>query len=411
MSDPVARSASEPVARLRAAFREHYEGADPTHLVESPGRVNLIGEHTDYNGLPVLPMAIQRRMTLVFRPREHPIVRIATSQSGFEPRRFEISEEIEPYPSGDWGNYAKAAALTLARQAGVSRGIDAMLESDIPVAAGLSSSSALVVASALALLEANDLAFGRTELAGWLAAGERYVGTRGGGMDQAICLSARAGHAGRIDFEPLRVELHPVPADWCFVVAHSLATAPKSGVARETYNRRTSECAEALAAVATHLGEDGRSASYPALLDRHEPNALYAVAEEVLDPVLRRRFHHVVSEARRVELAVEAMAHADLSVFGVVMDASHRSLRDDYEVSTLELDNLVRIAEEAGAAGARLTGAGMGGCMITLCPAEWEEGVKRALAERFYAGRRYLGGLEERLFTAQPSEGASVTAL
>jgi galactokinase len=402
---------SDTLERLRAAFRESYEGADPTHLVESPGRVNLIGEHTDYNGLPVLPMAIQRRVTLAFRAREDAIVRVASTRSGFKSRCFELDDEIEPYASGDWGNYAKAAALTVAREAGVAHGIDALLGSDIPMAAGLSSSSALVVACALALLEANGLSAGRTELADWLAVGERYVGTEGGGMDQAICLTARAGHAARIDFDPLRVELHPLPPDWRFVVAHSLATAPKSGLARETYNLRTSECREALATVAAHLGKEGRNVSYPALLEQHEPNELYAVAEDVLDPVLRRRFHHAVSEARRVELAVEALANADLSVFGVLMDASHRSLRDDYEVSTLELDTLVRIAQEAGAAGARLTGAGMGGCVIALCPADWSEEVTTAFGERFYASRQYLGGLEDRLFTARPSQGASVTAL
>ena len=147
--------------------------------------MNLIGDHTDYNGLPVFPMAVQRRFRILFRPRTDNLVRAATVD-GYAERSFAIAIEIEPYGQGDWGNYVKASARILARRYGSLHGVDMLLHSDIPVAAGLSSSSALVVGSGLALLAANRIEAPFEELIELFPEGERYVGTRGGAMDHAV---------------------------------------------------------------------------------------------------------------------------------------------------------------------------------------------------------------------------------
>lgn len=391
-------------------------GGSPTHVVTAPGRVNLIGEHIDYCGLPVLPIAIGRRIRLLFRPREDATVRMASTEAGCGTREFAADPDLEPGPSGDWGNYARAAARAVARWAGARRGFDGLVDSDLPIAAGLSSSSALVVACALALLESNSRELGpagidRRELARRLAAGERFVGVRGGGMDQAVCLLAREGHALRIAFDPLRTAPVPVPPSWRFVVAHSLERAPKSGSARELYNRRTEECAEALGAAAARLA--GRTAAggpppaYARLLATQGLSALVALASELPEP-LDRRFRHVVSEAARVDEAERALREEDLGRFGTVLLDGHRSLRDDYEVSTPSLDELVELAVEAGAAGARLTGAGLGGCVLVVCEADRQPAVLAGLEAGFYADRSFEGALRNRLFAVRPSEGARV---
>ena len=245
-----------------------FGGRAPLHVVRAPGRVNLIGEHTDYNGLPVFPMALQREVRIVLAPRDDARVRLANVDARFAPRELELAPTIEPFARGDWGNYAKAAAQMLVERSGIRRGADLLVEGDVPVAAGLSSSSAFLVACTLALPAANGIelerahallaaneveradgllarqgiAIGRTELAELCARAERYVGTQSGGMDQAICLGGLAGHALVIDFAPLRFEAVRMPDDWRFVIADTGVKAEKSGAAREAYNARTKEC-------------------------------------------------------------------------------------------------------------------------------------------------------------------------
>ena len=391
---------------LARAFAAHYGSPAPSYVVRAPGRVNLIGEHTDYNGLPVLPMAIQRGITMLLRPNPDSTVRIASLQSKFEPRVFGLGTDIEPYGCGDWGDYPKAAGQALVRECGGLRGFDGVLSSNLPVASGLSSSSALVVACAVALVRVNGLELDRIHLAELMAAGERYVGLAGGGMDQAISLGGRAGAAVRIDFDPLVLTPCPVPPDWRFVVAYSLTPAPKSGGAKETYNRRTRECRAALGRMAKGLGRPEAAHSYRTLLEAIPAAELLAAAPPLLDEVHFKRFRHVVTEGARVDAAQSALAAADLERFGRLMHESHASLRDDYEVSSAELDALVEISETAGAAGARLTGAGMGGCAIALSTADGVDRVLNALAEDYYSQGSYEGELEDHLFVACPSAGA-----
>ncbi len=405
----------------------------------APGRVNLIGEHTDYNGLPVFPIAIDRGVRIEFTVTDEAAVRLDSPVARFDPFAFQLKRPIAAADQGDWSNYVRAAGRGLMEHGvRLERGIEGTVTGDVPIAAGLSSSSALVVASALALLKANGSTLPRLELAALMARAERFVGLEGGGMDQAACLHGREGHALRIEFEPLRVTPVAVPEGWRWVVASSLVRAEKSAGAREAYNERARQCREALGVVgggggarrgrvsgsagvgarqvATPEGAardtrgdaaTGRPA-YRDLVAEDDVDGLLRRARRVLAPVLFRRFRHVVTEGRRVAQAEAAMRDGDMGRFGDLMVRSHESLRDDFEVSTDGLDAIVNVALEAGAAGARLTGAGFGGCAVVLCDDRTAAPVMEALAARFFAPR--LGGppTSEEMFAVRAGGGAGV---
>ncbi len=400
----------ERVPQLADAFAHHFGGRRATHLVRAPGRVNLIGDHTDYNGLPVFPMAIGRDVRIVYRERADQTVNLVNLDPVFTSVTFSLEQWIDPSPVGTWANYAKAGAQALISRDATLCGFDGVVSGNVPVAAGLSSSSALVVAIGLALVTRNTLDIGRTELAELMARGERYVGTRGGGMDQAICLCGRVGTASVIDFNPLRLDPVDVPKGWRFLVASSLVPAQKSGPAQSTYNRRTEECREALNLLVAS-GRVPDAASYANLLEQSTIESLLRVADDALSDPLRKRFRHVITEATRVRLARAAMVADDAAVFGTLMVESHRSLKDDYEVSCPELDELVDAALASGASGARLTGAGLGGSVVMLCDASAVERVQASLADRYYGSRDVRPGLDHCLFVAKPSGGASVMTL
>jgi galactokinase len=397
------------LAALASAYRATYGAGEPAAVVRAPGRVNLIGEHIDYLGLQVLPMAIQRQVALAFAPRDDAIVRLTTLSPGFGALEFTLDTDIPAGPTGDWGNYVKAAAQALVRAHGELRGFDGVLGSTLPVAAGLSSSSALVVAVALTLEYRNRRRTPPLALAEAMARAERYTGTQGGGMDQAICLMAKIGTATRIDFQPLRAAARPVPDGWRFVVAHSLVRAEKSGAAQQRYNERTRECAVALAAVAARLGLAGHG--YRELLRSSARDTLVSAGDAALSDPVRRRFRHAVTEAHRVTQAEDALVSGDLAAFGRLLSASHASLRDDYEVSIPALDELVAVAERGGAAGARLTGAGMGGCIVAVCDAERVGHLLTTLRGEYYGEREVQGSVDDYLFVADPSGAARVEVL
>jgi galactokinase len=333
----------DPVELLRSAFGRLGEIGTAT----APGRVNLIGEHIDYHGLAVLPMALGRRIRMAWRRRDDRHIR-AVSNSQYGIREFEWAPGLERVAAGDWENYLRAAAQTVGGKWGLGYGIDAAIVSDLPPAAGLSSSSALIVAFTLGLLHANGYNPTFEELMDVLPEGEQFVGTRGGGMDHAASLASRPGFASKIGFNPVTVSYIPVPADWGFLVAHSGVTAEKSGAAREEYNARRKAGSTAL--------EKLQLASY------HDATPEMAACLE--NERERDAFLHVTTEAARVEAAVTAMKAADADTFGRLLLESHRSLRDRLRISCEALDRLVANAMDAGAAGARLTGGGFGGCAV-----------------------------------------------
>jgi galactokinase len=350
--------------------------------------VNLIGEHIDYHNLPVLPIAIQRRIRIAYRQRGDG--RIHALSGRFGKREFEWTAQLQPSPPGDWENYIKAAAQAVTGKWAPLRGIDAEVSSDLPAAAGLSSSSALLTGFTLALLRANGIQPSFEELMDILPEGEHFVGTRGGGMDHAAVLAARPASALLIRFSPVRVESVPVPEDWAFLAAHSLVSAEKSGELRAEYNARRLAGNRA-------LGKLGLS-SYSQVLSTDVPTS-------GLDSDEERAFLHVTGEARRVQAAVEALRKGDARLFGKALNESHDSLRDHLQVSCPELDELVALARGAGATGARLTGAGFGGFAVIACPRSDRERIAGELTRTYYSRR---SGFDpgSHLIAVEPSAGA-----
>lgn len=356
-----------------------------------PGRVNLIGEHIDYHGLAVLPMALGKRVEVEWAAREDGLVR--AESEGFEPREFRLDGPVEPWPSGDWGNYVKAAAAAALGRWRLERGADLGVRSTLPVAAGLSSSTALMTACTLALLEANGVRAGFEDLMEVLPEGEYFVGTRGGGMDHAAVLGAREGCALLVEFEPLRATPVRAPQGWAFLVADSGVKAEKSAAVKAEYNKRRFAGQQA----AEKLGFAGIRAALEAL----GAEEVKGLAEARLEGMERRCLLHVAGEAERVRAAVEAMRAGDAERFGRAMDESHASLRDFLRVSCGKLDQLVEAARDSGALGARLTGAGFGGAAVVFCLEGQVERVVEGIERRFYGGA--AGG---RIFRAVPSAGA-----
>ncbi|HTU46033.1 MAG TPA: galactokinase family protein [Bryobacteraceae bacterium] len=389
--------ADNPIRLLSDCF----EPGATVSLASVPGRVNLIGEHIDYHDLPVLPMAIQRRIRIAFCPRADARVR-AMSSSGYGEREFDLSKNLEPGPTGDWVNYIKAAAKSATSRWPLKLGIDAVVFSDLPPAAGLASSSALLVGFTLALLQANCIRPDVGELMEILPDGEQFVGTRGGGMDHAAVLASRAGCALLAKFAPLELTTIPVPPNWRFLVAHSLTMAEKSGAVRAEYNARRTAGTRALAILGLP--------SYQSALEQYSHSQLRAMMvrarfEHRIAEDEFRAFVHVTGEARRVDEAVSAMRQGDAHAFGQVLSRSHASLRDNLRVSSPALDELVSSAMAAGALGARLTGAGFGGCTIILCGSADCDRIRNELVDEYYAQRPGFNP-DNHLIVAEPSAGA-----
>ena len=342
--------------RAAAVFREYL--GDPTGAVvaRAPGRVNLIGEHTDYNDGFVLPSTIDRHVEVVARLRSDRQVRIVAADDG-ERRENHLDEPID-YTDSGWLPYVLGVVHELAQRGRIECGVDIVFRGTVPRGAGLSSSAALEVATALALDAVFNLWLNPIDMAKLCRDVEhRYAGVRCGIMDQFASRLGQSGHALLIDCRSLDARHVPMPLD-----NHRLVIVD-SGVRREladsAYNQRRKECEEAVAIL--REAENSITSLRDLTLDT------LAKHENVLPPDLFSRCRHVVSENHRVLEACESLAGRDLPAFGRLMIASHFSLRNDFEVSHPALDRLVEEAIQVeGVLGARLTGAGFGGCTVNL---------------------------------------------
>jgi galactokinase len=343
----------DPRAVVRA-FRERY-GREP-RLFQAPGRVNLIGEHTDYHEGLVLPMAIDRATLVAASAREDRTVRACSLASGDE--REVVLDHGPIAARQDWAAYVEGVARVLEEATGPLRGADLVIAGDVPIGAGLSSSASLEVALALALLALSGRRAAPAEVARLCQAAEhRFVGTRCGIMDQLTAASGRPGHALLIDCRTLETTGIPLPAEGAAVLV--CESGVRHRLADSGYNDRRAESEAALRALVDGHGD------WRTLRDVPAEELTRRRAE--LDPVLHRRARHVVSEIDRTRRAAQALERSDLAAFGALMTESHRSLRDDYEVSVPELDLLVEAAlGAAGVHGSRMTGGGFGGCTVTL---------------------------------------------
>ncbi len=353
---------------LSTAFTDRY-AAPPAAIVRAPGRVNLIGEHTDYNDGFVLPMAIDRAVWIALRPRPDRQVRLHSLD--FD-QGITFSLDALGEREG-WVGYAQGVAWAMQAAGYELRGWEGVMAGNVPIGAGLSSSAATELAVARAFALVSNLPWSPTEMARLAQKAEnQWVGVHCGIMDQLISAAGVAGHALFIDTRNLNAALAPMPKEARIAVFYS--DAPRS-LAGSAYNQRRAECEEAVRLLQGAL---------PGVLALRDVTSRQLEAHRgLLPPIIYRRARHVVMENARVLRSVSAMQNNDLSTLGELMLASHASLRDDYEVSSRELDLLVTLAVNAGALGARLTGAGFGGCAIALCRAEDAETIARDVIEAY----------------------------
>jgi galactokinase len=385
---------------LRDTFQAHYDTA-PDLLVRAPGRVNLIGEHTDYNGGFVLPAAIDREITIAATGRADDRVRVYAQNYG-ESVEFRITDSgvAEALAARHWSSYTRGAVAWLAAQGGPITGADLVITSDLPTGGtGLSTSAALLVG----LLYTFGTLAGETPPRAWLASAAQAVeneqiGVPVGPMDPLIIAHARAGHALLIDCRSLEIKavpLHFADAGVSLAVVHS---GVSRGLAGSEYVVRRRQCEEATAQLAALLpGMSIRSLRdvTPEMLNR---------VEGKLDPLIFRRARHVVTENWRVLESVWALNAANVEALGRFMNASHASLRDDYEVSSPELDLLVGLSQaQPYVWGARLTGAGFGGATVHLVQTTALDDFTRDVVDAYAA----QSGRTPRLYVTQAVNGVS----
>jgi galactokinase len=376
-------------ASLSEAFRERFGGA-PDGVSEAPGRVNLIGEHLDYNEGLVLPCAIDRSVLVAYALRGDATVR-AHALDFSETTELALNGCIERDAAQPWSNYVRGCVFVL-REAGYSGpGADLAIDGDVPIAAGLSSSAALEVATLGALRAAwgADLDNRQLALLGQRAENE-FVGVQCGIMDQLASALGVAEHALLIDCRTLSCEAIPLRFEERGVELVVVDSAVPRRLEQSAYNQRREECAEA----ARLLGVAALRDASVADLERVE-----------LPGALDRRARHAVAELRRVEESVQALRAGDLETFGLLMNASHASLRDDFEVSCPELDRLVELAQALpGVLGARLTGAGFGGCTVNLVRADAVEEFEA----RVVGAYRRESGLSATMYRCRAVDGLRV---
>ncbi len=354
-----------------------------------PGRVNLIGEHLDYNGGPCLPFAIDRAITVKARARDDGMVNV---WSGGRTASFPVT--VQPDDVSGWTTHVGGTVWVLGDQGHVSSGADIVIESDLPAGAGLSSSAALTCGVALALDDLGGWGLSRLDVAHVSQRVENeVVGAPTGLLDQLAVLHGSAGHAVLVDAvaEPPAVREVPLAVEAAGLALVVIGTGVTHELSGGGYAARRDECRRAADALGLeHLAHAG-------------PDAVLRLADPTPDAdVLKARTRHVITETARVRGAVRAIEAGAWTQLGTMLAASHASLRDDFAVSCAELDVAVEAAVEAGALGARMTGGGFGGSVISLVPSERVAAVRELVERRFEGG----GWPRPDVFLVSPSDGA-----
>ena len=343
---------------IRQRFAEIF-GGEPAAVVRAPGRVNLIGEHTDYNDGYVLPVAIDRSVLVAAAPRDDRQVVIYALDFG-ESVAFSL-DDIEYDQVNPWSNYQRGVAYFLEERGIELPGLNAVVGGDVPIGSGLSSSAAVEVSMAYTWQVLAGFNLSRVELALLCQRAENeFVGINCGIMDQFISALGQRDHALLIDCRSLRHQPVPLPPEAAVVVAD---TMKRRGLVDSEYNTRRQECGEGVRILQRYLPQ------VQALRDVSTDQ--FVEYKEQLPEKVRRRCRHIIYENERVLKGVAALQADDLDAFGRLMNESHASLRDDYEVSCLELDIMAEAAWKVdGVYGSRMTGAGFGGCTVSLMAEE-----------------------------------------
>jgi galactokinase len=384
------------IVELPKIFRSTFSRQDAPRIATAPGRVNLIGEHTDYNDGFVLPMAIDRRVGIAIAPRDDRLLRVRSAV--FDETHEVPIDELNLPGGSQWHSYVTGAAWALAEGGHRVAGADLVVDGDVPLGSGLSSSSALVIAAILALCEVSGEPWAPVEMALLGQKVEReWVGVAGGVMDQFTAVMAQSGQALLLDCRNLSHSPVPMPEKASVVVMDTGAPRTLAGSA---YNERSASCGAAVATL--REANPGIHALRDADLEILQSN------RELLDDTVYRQALHVVMENQRPGAMAEALRSNDLATAGRLMDDSHASLRDLYEVSSPELDSFTDLARRHPACfGARLTGAGFGGCAIALVAADGAQDFMRETL----TGYRKKFDLPSSIFTCRPSSGATVLDL
>lgn len=460
---------------LKSKFVEFF-GHPPQVFARSPGRVNLIGEHIDYEGYSVLPMAIRQDTIVGIRVNHsEKILRIANVNDHKYPMctyPADPDQEID-LKNHKWGHYficgykgyheyAKSKGINV----GTPVGLDVIIDGTVPTGSGLSSSAAFVCSATIAIMAAFDVNIPKKEIAQLTCECERHIGTQSGGMDQAISIMAKNGFAELIDFNPIRATDVQLPAGGIFVIGHSLAESQKAVTAATNYNNRVVECrlaaivlgiklgmkpqdaisnvktlSDVEALCVTFAGSNGSSDPVVAVKEnlKEEPYSaedIEKITEEKLETIfaksptsldvlraakhykLHQRASHVYSEAKRVyafkDTVSSNLSEEDkLKKLGDLMNESHYSCSVQYECSCPELEELVKTCRDNGALGARLTGAGWGGCAVALVRESVVPQFILNLKEQFYQPRIDKGVIKKDdlglyVFASKPSSGAAI---
>ena len=382
------------ISYLRRQFCENFK-CEPTLCVRAPGRVNLIGEHIDYNGGIVLPIAIEKEIHLFAAPREDKLFRLQSLQMK---QTYEGKLSPKALTEPFWVNYVFGVVNEFVKEVYEVSGFDSLYDSDIPIASGLSSSAAIEVATAYFLHSLLHTSHSKLEIALLCQRAENnFVGMKCGLMDQAISMCGERANALKLDCSIPSYESIPVgfSDNTRFLIAHS---GLFRGLSSSAYNERRSQCEKALKIICNKTGH-----LYKNLCEF--PLSVLNNVNENLPEVLLHRARHVISEQERVIQAINSLKNGDKEQFGKLLNESHKSLMEDYEVSCPELDDLTNwLRSQTGVYGSRLTGAGFGGCTISLVEENYADKVLKKLNSEYYSKR----GIEPLAFFSNAEDGVSV---
>ena len=381
-----------PLQKTRQVFAAVFS-THPAISVQAPGRVNLIGEHTDYNGGFVLPCAIDYHTVISGSPRNDRRVRVIAVDYANEQDEFSLDETIELHDSMMWANYVRGVVKYLLEAGYALTGADMAISGNVPQGAGLSSSASLEVATGQFFKSLNGLAISSTDIAliGQRAE-NRFVGCHCGIMDQLISAQGEADHALLIDCRSLVTQSVAMPADIAVVIINSNV---QRGLVGSEYNTRRQQCEDA-----------ARFFEVQALRD--VDLATFEAKKAGLDPLVARRARHVITDSQRAIDLSAALSTGDLARIGQLMADSHASMRDDFEITVPPVDALVDIVKSVlgDAGGVRMTGGGFGGCVVALMPGQFVARVYEAVIARYTAA----SGLEAAIYVCHASAGAGVCA-
>lgn len=444
----IVMTSNERLQNLKSAFKKMY-GTVPQFYACAPGRVNLIGEHIDYCGYAVLPMAIEQNILAAVTVNDSQTIQLANANPKY--KDFTVSTEgiSIDRDNPQWYFYFLCGVKGIQEHLGISplAGMQCVVDGTIPPSSGLSSSSALVCCAGLLTMEANRKSLSKVALAEICAKCERYIGTEGGGMDQSTSFLAEEGTAKLIEFHPLRATDVTLPEGAVFVISNCCVEMNKA--ASSHFNIRVVECR-----IATKMLAKARGLEWSRLLKLAQIQAeldasleeMLGLVEEVLHPEpysreevckslgitseqlckdilsantqhvthfkLYQRAKHVYGEAARVlqfKSVCDSAPAGAIQLLGDLMKQSHASCRDLYECSCTELDQLVDICLQSGAVGSRLTGAGWGGCAVSMVPSEKVESFLRKVRELYYTPDSRRAALEKQsLFVSKPGSGAAI---